>query len=383
MKSIKLHGDKIIFGEKSIENLSKVEGEKAFIVSFSSSKKLGYLEKVISQLKKNNITSQTFTEVEPDPSIETVMKGKNQMLEFNPDIIIGLGGGSAMDAAKAMWAFYEYPNKTFSEIVEENTVPPLGNKAKMIAIPTTSGTGSEVSRSIVITDKKENIKHGIGSMNMLPDLAILEPEFTKSLPSEMTAATGLDAFTHAIEAYVSTKANDFTDVLSLGALENIYKYLPLSYNKPNNLEYREKMLNFQTMSGMAFCNVSLGIVHSLAHQLGGVFHISHGIADAVLLPYVIEFNQKNKRANQKYKKVAKRIGEDGIVNAVKDLNNKLNIPHSLSDLDLKEKEFNEKVNLMAKRAMEDGCTKTNPRKPSIEQMKKIYTFAFKGKKVDF
>ncbi len=383
MKSIKLHGDKLIFGENSIEELSKLEGKKAFIVSFSSSKRLGYLEKVISELRKNNITSQTFTEVEPDPSIETVMKGKNQMLEFNPDIIIGLGGGSAMDAAKAMWIFYEYPHKTFSDIVEENTAPPLGNKAKMIAIPTTSGTGSEVSRSIVITDKEKNLKHGIGSMNMLPNLAILEPEFTKSLPLEMTAATGLDAFTHAIEAYVSTKSNDFTDVLSLGALENIYEYLPLSYNEPNNLEYREKVLNFQSMAGMAFCNVSLGIVHSLAHQLGGIFHIPHGMADAILLPYVIEFNQKNEIAAQKYKKVAKRIGKNNIVKAIKDLNEKLNIPFSLSDLDLEEKEFNEKLDLMAKRAIADGCTKTNPRKANIDQMKRIYIHAFKGEQVDF
>lgn len=384
MSSIILHGEKVVFGDGAINALEELKGNKAFVVTGGkSTRKYGYLNEVLNKLNSVGLKTAYFDGVEPDPSIETVMKGAKMMQEFLPDFIVALGGGSAMDAAKAMWIFYEYPEKDFEDIIKPNVIPPLRNKAKFVAIPTTSGTGSEVTRAMVITDKEKNLKMGFGSMEILPDLAILEPKYTLSLPPGLTASTGMDAFTHALEAYTSTKANDFSDVLALGAIGGLFEYIPRAYKDGQNLEYREKLLNYQAMAGMAFSNVSLGIVHSLAHQLGGIYHIQHGLANAIILPYIIEFNSFDETAKERYEDVAQRLGVADLVEAIRELNQKIGIPAKLSELDISKDDFESKLDLMSERALNDGCTKTNPRPVTQEQFKNLYQCIFEGLEVDF
>ncbi|GAB6136995.1 iron-containing alcohol dehydrogenase [Halanaerobaculum tunisiense] len=384
MNSIKLHGEKVIFGQESIEVLTNLDGEKAFIVTGGSTiKKMGYLDQVISKLEAGGLEVASFEEVEPDPSIETVRKGTSAMEEFAPDYIVAIGGGSPIDAAKAMWIFYEHPDLDFANTLDLVDIPPLRNKAKFVAIPTTSGTASEVTKAMVIKDKEKKIKKGIRSEDAIPDLAILEPKFTASMPAWLTAATGMDAFTHALEAYVSLKANDFSDVLASGALEGIFEFLPLAFANPDNLEYREKMLNYQNIAGMAFSNVSLGIVHSMAHQLGGIFGVPHGLANALILPYVVQYNNRVEEAKEKYDLLAKKLDVDDLAVAVKELNKELEIPASIKEVDISEDEFKAELDIIIERALGDGCTSTNPRSINEEEMKKLFEYIYEGKKIDF
>ena len=384
MNSIKLHGDKVFFGEGSIRVLRTLKGKKAFVVSGGNTiKKMGYLDRVFAELKAAGFSIKCFDKVEPDPSIETVKLGAEAMLDFAPDYIIAIGGGSPIDAAKAMWIFYECPELDFANTLDLVDIPPLRNKAKFVAVPTTSGTASEVTKAMVIKDKKKKLKKGIRSEYAIPDLAILEPEFTATMPPGLTAATGMDAFTHALEAYVSTKANDFSDVLVKGALEGIFEFLPLAYKKPDNLKYREKVLNFQNIAGMAFSNVGLGIVHSMAHQLGGIFKISHGLANALILPYVVQYNNKSDKAQKKYELLAKRLEVLDLALAIKNLNKELQIPASIKELNISKKRFQEELDLLIARALVDGCTSTNPRPVNEQEMSKLFEYIYQGKEIDF
>ncbi|MCK8827654.1 iron-containing alcohol dehydrogenase [Natroniella acetigena] len=384
MNSIKLHGDKIFFGNDSTKALRNLEGKRAFVVTGGTTiKKKGYLDEVIAQLKAAGFSVKCFDSVEPDPSVETVQAGAEQMIEFSPDYIVAIGGGSPIDAAKAMWIFYEHPDLDFANTLDLVDIPSLRNKAKFVAIPTTSGTASEVTKAMVIKDKKKKLKKGIRTEDAIPDLAILEPKFTATMPAWLTAATGMDAFTHALEAYVSVKANDFSDVLATGALEGIFKFLPLAFVKPDNLEYREKVLNYQSIAGMAFSNVGLGIVHSMAHQLGGVFGVAHGLANALILPYVVQYNTKSEAAQQKYEHLAKRLGVSDLALAIKGLNKELEIPMAIKELDISKEEFELELDLIVKRALEDGCTLTNPRRINEKEMKALFKYIYEGKKIDF
>ena len=402
--------EKIYFEAGSIAYLEKMPDiTKAFIVTDQSMVQLGYVDKILYYLRKRRdyVHAEIFSEVEPDPSFDTINRGVQQMRNFKPDVIIALGGGSPIDAAKGMWLFYEYPDADpegmklkFMDIRKRTyKFPKLGKQCKMVAIPTTSGTGSEVTSFAVITDKEKNMKYPLADYELTPDVAIVDPDLVMTLPQRITADTGMDVLTHAIEAYVSNMASDYTDGLSEKAIELVYKYLPIAYEDGTDRLAREKMHNASCIAGMAFTNAFLGINHSLAHKLGADFHIAHGRANAIILPYVIKYNASKPSkfvsfpkyeyfiADEKYATIAKRLGlksdttEEGVqslINAVVELNKKLNIPLSLKEQGIDEQEFLANVDALADKAFSDQCTTANPRLPLVTELKQILLDAYYG-----
>ena len=300
-------------GKGSLEELKNLKGKKAIVVvGGGSMKRFGFLERAESYLKEAGMEVKLFEGVEPDPSVETVMKGAEAMREFEPDWIVAMGGGSPIDAAKAMWAFYEYPNTTFEDLITPFNFPELRQKAKFCAIPSTSGTATEVTAFSVITDYQKGIKYPLADFNITPDVAIVDPDLAETMPQKLTAHTGMDAMTHAIEAYVSTLNCDYTDPLALHAIQMIHTFLKKSYD--GDMEARDRMHNAQCLAGMAFSNALLGIVHSMAHKTGAAFsggHIIHGCANAMYLPKVIKFNSKNEVAAERYANIARFLGLKG------------------------------------------------------------------------
>lgn len=402
---------KIYFEKGSIQYLEHMPNiSRAFIVTDPMMVKLGYVDKALYYLRKRKdyCHSEIFSEVEPDPSIETIQKGVHAMNVFQPDVIIALGGGSAIDAAKGMWLFYENPDTSFDGLrlkfmdIRKRAFqfPNLGKKAQLVAIPTTSGTGSEVTSFSVITDKKNgNIKYPLADYELTPDVAIIDPQFVKTMPKSITADTGMDVLTHAIEAYVSVLASDYTNALAMKAIALIFKYLPRSYDNPDDEVAREKVHNASCIAGMAFTNAFLGINHSLAHKLGGEFHIPHGRANAVLLPHVIKYNSQIPTkftifpkygkfvADYRYAQIARHLNLggttqeeqiDALINAVISLMKKLNIPLSIKECGINESEFMAKVPKLAERAFEDQCTTSNPRYPLVSELEEIYKKAYYG-----
>lgn len=284
-----------------------------------------------------------------------------------------------MDAAKAMWIFYEHPELTqMEDILPPNGFPKLRGKARMCCIPSTSGTASEVSRSIVISDNEKGLKHGVGNMEMMPDIAICDPEVTMSMPAKITAETGMDALTHALEALASNRANYLSDILASQAAQDIMETLPTAYENGNDIKARETMVQASMVAGIAFTNVSLGIVHSMAHTIGGIFHVSHGLADAIILPYIIRYNEQNETAKEVYAKFAKRIGAENLHEAVEALNEKLNIPKCFKEIIPDEEKYMAKLDEMAPLAKADGCTKTNPVIPEIDEFKELFIKVYRG-----
>ncbi|MDK2824723.1 MAG: acetaldehyde dehydrogenase / alcohol dehydrogenase [Clostridia bacterium] len=404
--------EKIYFKPGSIQYLSKMNDiSRAFIVTDEVMVKLGYVNKVLYYLRKrtgrNYVHSEIFDKVQPDPTVQTVLEGVDVINTFKPDVIIALGGGSVIDAAKAIWLFYEHPNTDFDDLrmkfmdIRKRVFkyPPLGNKAKLVAIPTTSGTGSEVTSFTVITDPEKEIKYPLADYELTPDVAIIDPDFVQSVPPQVTADTGLDVLTHAIEAYVSVMASDYTDALALKAIQLVFQYLPRVYENGADQIAREKMHNASCIAGMAFTNAFLGINHSLAHKLGGEFHIPHGRANAVLLPHVIRYNSlkpskfnafpnyEHYIAHEKYAEIAKYLGlpaaniEEGInslISAITDLLKKLKMPLSIKDCGISEEQFMNAIDELSDRAFEDQCTTSNPRMPLVSELKEIYQKAYYG-----
>lgn len=401
---------KIYFEKNSTQYLAKMPNiSKALIVTDPGMVKLGYVDKVLYHLRKrpDYVHCEIFSEVEPDPSIETVMKGAELMAQFQPDVIIALGGGSAMDAAKGMWLFYEYPDSEFFGLkqkfldIRKRIVkyPRLGVKAQFVAIPTTSGTGSEVTSFAVITDKEANIKYPLADYELTPDVAIIDPQFVMTVPKKITADTGMDVLTHAIEAYVSCMANDYTDGLAIKAIQLVFDYLPRAYRNGNDELAREKVHNASTIAGMAFANAFLGINHSLAHKLGPEFHIAHGRANAILLPHVIRYNATKPTkftafpkynhfiADKRYAEIAKMLdlpartteeGVESLVQAIIKLAEEMNIPMSIEANGVDKVDFESKVDYLAERAFEDQCTTANPKLPLVTELTEVYRQAFKG-----
>ncbi|HDR6758545.1 TPA: bifunctional acetaldehyde-CoA/alcohol dehydrogenase [Bacillus cereus] len=401
---------KVFFEKHATQYLAKMPNiSRAFIVTDPGMVELGYVDTVTHYLQQhlNAVKVGVFSEVEPDPSDETVFKGAEMMRSFKPDVIIALGGGSAMDAAKGMWLFYEYPETKFFGIkqkfldIRKRTCkfPTLGQKAQFVAIPTTSGTGSEVTPFAVITDKKNNIKYPLADYELTPDVAIIDPQFVMTVPPHVTADTGMDVLTHAIEAYVSIMANDYTDGLALKAIDLVFKYLPRAYKNGNDEEAREKMHNASAIAGMAFANAFLGINHSLAHKLGPEFHIPHGRANAILMPHVIRYNAIKPRkhalfpkyehfvADERYAYIARTLGlpastvEEGVeslVQAIISLGKELNINMSIAGQGVKQEAFENVVDVLSERAFEDQCTPANPKLPLISELKEVYKQAYKG-----
>ena len=404
--------EKIYFEAGSIQYLEKMPDiERVFIVTDKGMVKLGYVDKILYHLRKRakHVHCEIFSEVEPDPSFDIVNKGLELMRNFEPDCIIALGGGSPIDAAKGMWLFYEHPEADpeglklkFMDIRKRTyKFPKLGSKCKMVAIPTTSGTGSEVTSFAVLTDKTNNKKYPLADYELTPDVAIIDPDLVLSLPKSVTADTGMDVLTHALEAYVSNMASDYTDALAEKAVELVVDYLPKAYTDgANDKVAREKMHNASTMAGMSFTNAFLGICHSLAHKMGAEFHLPHGRINAILLPYVIRYNSSKPTkfvsfpkyeyfiADQKYAKMAKIIGLkadtteqgiDSLIKKVNEMNEFLGIPKSFKDAGVDEKEFLAKVDMLADRAFEDQCTTANPRLPLVSELKQILLDSYYGK----
>ena len=384
----------IYHGAGCLEELKNLKGKKAILVlGGGSMKRFGFVDKALEYLKEAGMEVQLFENVEPDPSVETVMKGAKAMQEFEPDWIISMGGGSPIDAAKAMWAFYEYPDITFEDLITPFSFPTLRTKAKFCAIPSTSGTATEVTAFSVITDYEKGIKYPLADFNITPDVAIVDPDLAQTMPAKLTAHTGMDALTHAIEAYVSTANCEFTDALALRAIQMVFEYLPDSFK--GDKVAREKMHYAQCMAGMAFSNALLGIVHSMAHKTGAAFstgHIPHGEANAIYLPYVIKYNAKDEVAAKRYANIAKFVGLEGstteeLIQALRDkidsYNVILNIPKTLKDFGIVEDEFKEKLSNIATNAIGDACTGSNPRQPSQEEMEKLLTCIYYGDEVDF
>ncbi|HBZ13101.1 MAG TPA: bifunctional acetaldehyde-CoA/alcohol dehydrogenase [Clostridiales bacterium] len=403
--------DKIYFEHNSIQYLEKMPNiTRAFIVTDPGMVSLGYVDKILYYLRKRteHVHCEIFSDVEPDPSIETVKRGAQMMDEFKPDVIIALGGGSAMDAAKGMWLFYEHPDVDFNSLrlrfldIRKRAFkfPKMGNKAQLVAIPTTSGTGSEVTSFAVISDKKNNMKYPLADYELTPNIAIIDPQFVMSLPKSATADTGLDVLTHALEAYVSVMASDYTDGLAMKAIQLVFKYLPRAYkNGAEDAEAREKMHNASCMAGMAFTNAFLGLNHSIAHKIGGEYHVPHGRANAVLLPHVIKYNAstpskfvsfpKYKKfiADEKYAEIAAFLGlpakttEEGVqslINAVIDLMKEVNEPLSFSECGIDEETYMRNVPDIANKAFEDQCTTANPKLPLVKEIEQIMIDAYKG-----
>lgn len=402
---------KVYFEKGATQYLEKMPNiSRVLVVTDEMMVKLGYVEKVEYYLRKrvNPVAFEVFSDVEPDPSVETVERGTKLMESFKPDCIIALGGGSPMDAAKAMWLFYEYPDTSFHSLKQKfmdirkrvYKYPRLGEKAQFVAIPTTSGTGSEVTSFAVITDKKEgNTKYPLADYELTPDVAIIDPEFVYSLPKTAVADTGMDVLTHAIEAYVSVMASDYTDGLALHAIRLVFENLEKSFHTADPLA-REKMHNASTIAGMAFANAFLGINHSLAHKWGGQYHTAHGRTNAILMPHVIRYNaQKPTKfasfpkynhfvADLRYAEIARMLGlpsrntEEGVnslIEAVRKLNQSLGIPEKFQDLGFDPADFEAKVDYLADRAFEDQCTTANPRMPLVSELADVYRNAFYGK----
>ena len=339
----------IYHGKGSLEVLKTLKAKKAIVVvGGGSMKRFGFLDKVESYLKEAGMEVALFEGVEPDPSVETVMKGAEMMRDFEPDLIVAMGGGSPIDAAKAMWIFYEYPNFTFEEAVVPFGLPELRQKAKFVAIPSTSGTATEVTAFSVITDYKAKIKYPIADFNITPDIAIIDPDLAQTMPAKLVAHTGMDALTHAIEAYTASLRSNFTDPLALKAISMINENLIESYKE--NKECRELMHEAQCLAGMAFSNALLGIVHSMAHKVGAVFHISHGCANAIFLPYVIQYNRKT--CEDRYADIAEVLGVKGkdnkestdlLINKIREFNKELGIPTSMKEYGITEEDFTSNV----------------------------------------
>jgi len=402
---------KVYFERGSTQYLEKMPDiTRVMIVTDAAMVSLGYVEKVEYYLRKRKlpVAIEVFSDVEPDPSTDTVERGTRMMAQFKPDCIIALGGGSPMDAAKAMWLFYEYPDTSFDSLKMKfldirkriYKYPRLGRKAKFVAIPTTSGTGSEVTSFAVITDKnKGNTKYPLADYELTPDVAIIDPDYVYSLPKTAVADTGMDVLTHAIEAYVSVMANDYTDGLALKAIQLVFENLEDSYHKADP-KAREKMHNASTIAGMAFANAFLGINHSLAHKWGGQYHTAHGRTNAILMPHVIRYNAEKPTkfasfpkydhfvADKRYADIARLLGlpcgttEEGVnslIDAIRKLNSALGIPESFQALGFEANDFESKVDYLADRAFEDQCTTANPRMPLVTELADVYRNAFYGK----
>lgn len=371
----------IYFDQDALDYLSQLDTKKAAIVTDEGvMEELGFLAKTEAKLAEAKIDTTVIDGVEANPSVETVLRGKKEMLEFEPDLVIALGGGSTMDAAKIMWTFYEHPELDFEDIIEVGSIPQLRNKATFIAIPSTSGTASEITAFSVITDTKKKIKYPIVSPEIIPDVAIVDPAIPATMPPHITANTGMDVLAHAVESFTSTNASDYTDALALKAIELVFEFLPKAYKNGDDMEARDKMHNASTIAGMAFSNSSLGIIHSLAHKIGGELHVTHGLANAILLPYVIDFNYES--AADKFAAIEKTLEIDSLADAIRDLNKKLNIPASfneIEDADFTAEDFEEILDRMSENALQDPCTLTNPKEPAVADMKKIYQKSFFGK----
>ena len=376
-------------GKGSLAALKTLKGKRAFlVVGGGSMKRFGFLEQVEIYLKEAGMEVKLFEGVEPDPSVETVMKGAEAMRNFEPDWIVAMGGGSPIDAAKAMWIFYEYPDFTFEQAVIPFGLPELRQKAKFVAIPSTSGTATEVTAFSVITDYKAKIKYPLADFNITPDIAIVDPMLAQTMPPKLVAHTGMDALTHAIEAYTAAFRSNFSDPLAIKAIEMVKENLLKSFE--GDEEARNLMHEAQCLAGMAFSNALLGIVHSMAHKVGAVFHIPHGCANAIFLPYVIQYNRT--KCEDRYADIARALKLEGntdaeltdaLIEMINKMNDELSISHSMKEYGIEEADFKANLTFVAHNAVLDACTGSNPREIDDATMEKLFECTYYGTKVNF
>ena len=390
--------------------LRELQGKKrAFIVTDRYLFNSGSIYNVTNVLEEIGIDYQIFFDVKPDPTLSTINEALNIVRPFEPDVIIALGGGSPMDAAKIIWLMYEHPETNFEDIsmrfmdIRKRicAIPELGKKATMVAIPTTSGTGSEVTPFSIITDDKTHVKYAIADYALTPNMAIIDPNFVDSMPKGLTSASGIDALVHAVEAYVSVMATNFTNSNALEAIKLVFKYLPRSYREgAKDPIAREKMHYAATIAGMAFANSFLGICHSMAHKLGAMYHVPHGVANALLIRQIIKFNASDAPKKQatfpqykfpcakaKYGQIADELGLGGknddekvelLIKAVDDLMKAINLPNSIKDFGVDEKTFMDNLDELVELAFDDQCTGANPVYPLMSDIKQIYLDAYNG-----
>lgn len=380
MRPMKLAGSELMFGDGSLEYIkTSVRCKRAFIVIGGSSvERNGTLTKVEGYFHEGGAETCVFRGVEPDPHFATVSRGAAAMLDWQPDLICALGGGSVMDAAKTMWVIYEHPElDDLEKILSTKPLPKLRAKARYLCIPSTSGTASEVSRSVVISDDESGCKHGLGDMEMMPDIAIVDPEVTRTMPAHITAETGMDALTHAVEALVSNRANYVSDILAEASALDIVRWLPRAFADGDDMRAREMMANASMVAGLAFTNVSLGIVHSMAQTIGGFFPVAHGRLCAILMPYVIDWNSQDARAKAVYDALAEKADATDFAAVVRELNAKLGIPTLAEAVGDKDTYF-ANLDEMAAMSLADGCTKTNPIIPTVPQFAELLEKAYLG-----
>lgn len=379
MKELRFHGQAIVTGRGSLSYLKTIDAKRVFIVTGGSSMfKNGAIEKAKTFLAEAGCAVEVFSGVQKNPSLKIVLEGIEKMRQFKPDLVIGLGGGSALDASKVMTLFYD-SGLDVAEAYKKASVPQI-RKTKMIAIPSTSGTASEITCFAVLTFEEDNLKIGAKSAAYVPDVSILDAELTVSMPANVAAETGMDALCHAVECYTNKSLDDFTEVLAAGAVEGIFKYLPLSYSQ-GTIDAREKMHNYQAMAGCAFANVGTGLDHGIAHAMGGRYNFGHGLVIAVALPYVLKYNSQDTEVNAKLSYLAKRIGKPDFVLAVRDLNLALHIPKSFKELGISEAQFKADFKMLVENSLK-GSTRTNPVPVSSADMEKILTDIYEGRPIE-
>jgi alcohol dehydrogenase class IV len=381
---------KIAFGEDSLEQLSAIEGKRALVITDPIVSKLGMLEVVTNELKKEPRTVEVFDQVEAEPSFENVEKVAAALRRFQPDLIVALGGGSCIDAAKGAWVIYERPDLKL-DAVSPMTKLDLRKKARLVAIPTTAGTGSDATWVAILTDRSQNMKLDyFASRELVPDFSILNPKFLLKLPKEATAYTGLDAIDQAIEAYVSQWRNDFSDGLALRSIQILFEYLPKAFDNPDDLLARQKTQNAATMSGLAFSNSQVGLAHATGHALGAIFHMAHGLAVGISNPYVIQFSSRD--AAQLYSDIAHVIGikeesakvaTEMLVESIKRLMAHLKVPVSLREAGISPSAFDQNLGSLIEQTNRSTCTFVNPRVPDVEEVHKLFVCMFEGKPVNF
>ena len=379
----------IVFGEGALSYLEQIHGKRAYIITDEQMQKLGFVDLVKQELAQAYIETRVFDAVEPEPCLETVQRGAQLLCEYEPDWIIGLGGGSAMDAAKAMWALYERPDLPPDGISPLEYLG-LGKKAKLITISTTSGTGSEVTWFTVLSDLKEKRKLGLGSRETMATIAIVDPLFAMKMPPRLTADTGLDALVHAIEGYTGTWRNDFADGVCLKAIDLVFKYLPKAYADGKDSEAREKMHNAAALAGLGFGNSMAALAHAMGHSLGAVFHVPHGRAVSLFLPYTMEFAAN--AGNYRYAEIARFIGLDGLgeqqltqhlISAVRELQTGLGSNMNIKSLGIAQDDFAKSMEHLLVNAENDNQIVPSARQPDRVELQKLFEYAYEGKHIDF
>jgi alcohol dehydrogenase class IV len=379
----------VVIGEDALGYLKTIEGKRALVVTDKVVHKLDFMQKVADYLKEANLQMQVFDDIEPEPSIETIIKGAEFAKKYGPDWVIAVGGGSCMDAAKALWVVYENPSIDVDGI---NPLTKLGlrKKARLICIPTTSGTGSDATWATIITNVTDQRKMELSSREIVADVSLLDPDLPKGMSPKLIAGTGLDALTHGIESYVSQWRNDFSDVLAVGAIQMVFEYLPRSFRNPEDKEAKEKMHNAATMAGMSFGNSQAGIAHAMGHSLGAIFHVPHGRSVGLFLPCSIEYSARS--ALERYARIAREIGIQAtanqeavgkLVKAVRKLIREVGEPGSLKEAGINGKDFDARLDDLVERAANSNCAFMNPRVPDTEETKKLFKYAYEGKKIDF